>query len=95
MLGWQGAGKILADNLGACLQHSRTGESKESGAGVRALQSSFISRCKSPVLHNAEMCLNLKAAEMSGAETKKWFNDLVEAEAAGVHAHACKFFTSE
>lgn len=23
MLGWQGAGKILADNLGACLQHSR------------------------------------------------------------------------
>lgn len=41
------------------------------------------------------MCLNLKAAEMSGAETKKWFNDLVEAEAAGVHAHAYKFFTSE
>lgn len=26
MLGWQGAGKILADNLGACLQHSPTQE---------------------------------------------------------------------
>lgn len=24
MLGWQGAGKILADNLGACLQRSPT-----------------------------------------------------------------------
>lgn len=29
MLGWQGAGKILADNLGACLQHGRTEESEE------------------------------------------------------------------
>lgn len=29
MLGWQGAGKILADNLGACLQHSRTEGSEE------------------------------------------------------------------
>lgn len=42
MLGWQGAGKILADNLGACLQHSRTEESEESDAHVRALQSIFI-----------------------------------------------------
>lgn len=36
MLGWQGAGKILADNLGACLQHSRTDESEETAAHVRA-----------------------------------------------------------
>lgn len=42
MLGWQGAGKILADNLGACLQHSRTEESEEADARVRALQSLFI-----------------------------------------------------
>lgn len=29
MLGWQAAGKILADNLEACLQPSRTDEGED------------------------------------------------------------------
>lgn len=42
MLGWQGAGKILADNLGACLQHSRTEESEESEETRRSRSRSAV-----------------------------------------------------
>lgn len=37
MLGWQGAGKILADNLGACLQHSRGAAERRGAAAAVAL----------------------------------------------------------